>query len=59
MHNSSCVVEVVNRTKKLLEVVPRELLIETATSVLNFDVREEVALFDELQNDEVNLNGLV
>ena len=59
MDNTRAVVEILNGTKQLFEVVPRELLVEASFVVLNFDEGKQVALLDQFQDNEVDLNCLL
>jgi len=58
MNYAALVMQVFYATKQLVEVIAAELFVKAALSVLNFDVGEQVALLDKLENDEVDLDGL-
>ena len=57
MDNFWDVVDVLDWTKQLLEVVPWKPFTETSLCILYFDVREQISLLDQLKYDEVYLDG--
>ena len=55
MNDSRDVVQVLDRTEKLLEVISRELFIEATTSILNLDVAKKITLLNKFQHYEIYL----
>ena len=58
VHHACCPVQVLDSVKHLREVVASKFLGETASLIFLFDEREKVALLNEFQNYEENLNAL-
>lgn len=58
MHYFRNIVNVFDGTQQLFEIISRKQLAETAFCILNFYVRKQVSLFNQLEYNEVNLDGL-
>jgi hypothetical protein len=58
MDYSTLVMQVLNRTEELLEVIARKRFVKSTFWILDFYVGEQVTLFDELKHNKVDLNCL-
>ena len=58
MHDTCRVVKILNGIKHLIKVVPSISLRKTSCLILKFNEREEVALFDQLKDNEKYLDRM-
>jgi hypothetical protein len=57
VNDSSRVVQVLNSAEELEKVIAGEALIKPTFLIFDFDEREKIALLNELQDYEKDLNG--
>jgi hypothetical protein len=58
MYNASLIMQILDGTQQLFEIVTRKLFVEASTGILHFYIRKQITLLDKLQHDEIYLDCL-
>ena len=58
MNDTRNIMNVLDGTQQLFEIVSWEKLTKSSFCILYLNVREQITLLNQLKHDEINLNGL-